>query len=61
MIPPSKAIIADPDDTERDDKQMTDKQAAELRELCARLDEPFDAMLTQTQADARIAALRDRT
>ena len=39
---------------------MTDRQAAELRELCEKHDEPFDGHLTQDQAEARIAALKDR-
>ncbi|WOI56597.1 DUF3072 domain-containing protein [Palleronia sp. LCG004] len=37
---------------------MTDKQAAELRELCEKHDEPMDGNLTQDQADARIEALK---
>jgi len=40
--------------------RMTEVQAVELRELCDRLDEPFDAELTQRQADARLGELRRR-
>ncbi|SHJ36067.1 Protein of unknown function [Palleronia salina] len=38
---------------------MTEVQAAQLRELCEKKGEAFDATLTQDQADARIAALKD--
>ncbi|MBJ3762607.1 DUF3072 domain-containing protein [Maribius pontilimi] len=37
---------------------MTDKQAAELRQLCEKHDEAFDGTLTQDQAAARIEMLK---
>ncbi len=37
---------------------MTERQAAELRQLCETHDEPMDAELTQDQAEARIEALK---
>ena len=40
--------------------RMTEVQAVELRELCQKLGEPFDAELTQRQADTRIRELRGR-
>lgn len=40
--------------------EMTEVQAARLRELCDKLDEPFDANLTKDQADRRIEALEAR-
>ena len=43
----------------RGDEPMTERQAVELRELARRTDEPFDASLTQVQAEKRIAALRE--
>lgn len=42
------------------DAPMTERQAAYLRELTERLDEPFDAALTKQQAKNRIRALEDR-
>jgi hypothetical protein len=39
---------------------MTEVQAVELRELCQKLGEPFDAELTQRQAGTRIRELRGR-
>ena len=38
--------------------RMTEVQAVELRELCERLGEPFDAELTQAQARTRIGHLK---
>lgn len=38
---------------------MTAKQAAFLRDLCARVHEPFDDGLTRAQAQQRIEALRN--
>ncbi len=40
--------------------RLTEVQAVELRDLCERLGEPFDAKLSQRQADARIRELRAR-
>ncbi|EKE44765.1 hypothetical protein OCGS_1148 [Oceaniovalibus guishaninsula JLT2003] len=42
------------------EEPMTEVQAVRLRELCQKLDEPFDGNLTQAQADARIEALENR-
>ncbi|WP_168771175.1 DUF3072 domain-containing protein [Palleronia sediminis] len=42
------------------DEPMTEVQAAKLRELTEKTDEPFDANLTRGQAEARIEALEDR-
>ncbi|SLN42746.1 DUF3072 domain-containing protein [Pseudooctadecabacter jejudonensis] len=39
---------------------MTEVQAAELRALCEKLDEPFDTALNQRQAMERIGALQDQ-
>jgi hypothetical protein len=56
IFPPTMDIAGGPD--REPGGRMTEVQAVELRELCDRLDEPFDAELTQRQADARIAVLR---
>lgn len=42
------------------DADMTVKQAAQLRDLCEKLDEEFDGNLTQQQAANRIIALEDQ-
>ncbi|WP_296418710.1 DUF3072 domain-containing protein [Pseudooctadecabacter sp.] len=42
------------------DAPMTEVQAAKLRQLCDKLDEPFDGALTQQQAVERIRFLEDR-
>ena len=47
-------------DTPMDDGPMTDKQAVVLRELCEKHGEPMDGNLTRAQADARIAALKEK-
>ena len=39
---------------------MTEVQAAELRQLCERLDEPFDGSLNQEEAAERIRLLKER-
>ncbi|WP_102109915.1 DUF3072 domain-containing protein [Oceaniglobus roseus] len=41
-----------------EDEPMTEKQAAELRQLCEEKGEEYDASLTKTQAEERIAALK---
>ncbi|MFQ6551559.1 DUF3072 domain-containing protein [Aestuariibius insulae] len=63
MIPPTKPVIDDPEaEAARDpDAPMTEKQAAELRELTEKTGDPFDANLTERQADERIAELRERS
>ncbi len=63
MIPPTKSIIDDPDaEAARDpDAPMTEAQAAELRALTEKTGDPFDANLTEQQAAARLAELRERT
>lgn len=43
------------------DAPMTEKQAAELRQLAERLGEPFDGNLTYAQAKSRIEELKKRT
>ncbi len=40
------------------DEPMTDKQSAELRQLCDAKGEPFDGNLTAAQASERIEALK---
>ena len=42
------------------DGRMTEVQAVELRELCRKLDEPFDAELTRRQAETRLRELSAR-
>lgn len=42
------------------DAPMTEVQSAKLRQLCDKLDEPFDGNLNQKQAAERIDALEDR-
>lgn len=41
------------------DGEMTERTAAELRDLCERKGEEFDTALTEGQARERIAALKD--
>jgi uncharacterized damage-inducible protein DinB len=41
------------------DEPITEKQAAQLRQLCEELDEEFDGNLTEVQAKKRIAALQE--
>ena len=43
------------------DEPMTELQAARLRKLTEKLGEPMDGALTRGQAEARIAALKERT
>lgn len=52
-------LVTDPDGHDPEG-EMTAKQATILRDLCERLDEPFDGNLTHRQANERIAALRNR-
>jgi hypothetical protein len=42
------------------DAPMSEKQAARLRELCEKLDEPFDTALNQRQTEERIRQLEKR-
>ena len=42
------------------DAPMTEVQAAKLRELCEKHDEPFDGNLTEVQASERIEYLESR-
>lgn len=57
IIPARKDIAEGPD--RQGDAPMTDVQAVRLRDLAERTGEPFDAQLTQRQADRRIAALEE--
>lgn len=43
------------------EEPMTEKQAAELRELAEKAGEPVDGNLTRGQAEARIEALKKTT
>ncbi|MCV3270549.1 DUF3072 domain-containing protein [Roseobacter sinensis] len=57
-------IIAGPQSIDLDtdagaDAQMTEETAARLRAICDATSEPFDASLTEAQAQKRIAALRE--
>lgn len=45
--------------TDQDDEPMTSETATRLRELCEKLDEPFDGNLSERQALRRIAALEE--
>lgn len=42
------------------DAPMSEKQAARLRQLCEKLDEPFDTALNQQQTEERIRQLEER-
>ena len=61
MIPPSKAIIDQPEaNTPQDpDAPMSSEQADVLKALAEEAGQPFDGGLTQQQAAERIAVLRD--
>ena len=54
-----KSPAAAPDTEGAEGQEMTDKTAAELRELCRKTGETFDTSLTELQARQRIDALRD--
>lgn len=59
-----KAIIAgpqavDPGADAPGGQEMSAKTATKLRDLCERTSEPFDGNLTETQAQRRMAALRE--
>ena len=57
---PSHQVV-DPDaPAPGDDEQMSEQQAAELRELCEKHDEPFDGNLTRREAEQRIESLKAR-
>jgi len=63
MIPPTNAkIVPNVGDVPQDDEApMTSAQADMLRALTDETGEPFDASLTEAQAEARIAELKART
>ncbi|SFH14048.1 Protein of unknown function [Palleronia marisminoris] len=54
---PIAGAVVGTDEVRGDDEQMTEEQAAHLRQLCEKHDEPFDANLTRRQANERIDAL----
>ena len=51
--------VAGPESRFDPNVRMTEKQAVQLRELCAELDEPFDDSLSERQAARRIAAMEE--
>ena len=62
MIPPTKAVLDEPEaETARDpDAPVTSEQLTILRDLCERHGEEFDGNLTEGQANERIAELEKR-
>jgi uncharacterized damage-inducible protein DinB len=54
----SSMRVAVDDPSLSDDQPMSERTAAELRELCEETGEPFDTALSELQARERIAALR---
>ncbi len=63
MIPPTNAkVVPNVDDVPNDDTApMTSAQADILRTLCEDTGESFDASLTEGQAEARIAELKEKS
>lgn len=62
MIPPTKTILDDPDAEAANAPQapMTDEQAAVLRDLSEKLNEPMDGSLSEAEARERIHELREQ-
>ncbi len=59
-VPITEAYLNADNEMEKTPPAMTEVQAAELRQLCERLDEPFDASLNEEQAAERIRLLKQR-
>lgn len=61
MIPPSKAVLPEPEAQEpgAGAETMTERQKEELRALKEAAGEPFDPTLSRSQADHEIGKLRE--
>ena len=57
MIAPTTKVVSP--ETGEDTERMTERQAAELRQLSEAEGEVFDASLSQTEAARRIATLKE--
>ena len=57
--PTRPVVVAETDIDNAADEPMTARQTAELKDLCAEMDEEFDRSLNRDQASKRIAALKE--